>query len=115
MMRLKKLRNRVAETPDTENIQAYRVKGEALTGVQEHGLSAPWRRSPRVSRSAPWARSLRQQAKIGLGAAMPNAVGTPHVVDGSWDPVQRHAVSQAIAGIEKQKDEDQAAILVAMA
>jgi hypothetical protein len=46
---------------------------------------------------------------------MPNAVGTPHVVDGSWDPVQRHFMSQVIAGIEKQKDEDQATILAAMA
>lgn len=102
--------------PATENIQAYRVNGEVLTGVQEHGVygtAAAIALGFKVG--GPWGAIIAAAAKIALASAMPNAVGTPHVVDGSWDPVQRHFMSQAIAGIEKQKDEDQATILQAMA
>jgi uncharacterized Zn-binding protein involved in type VI secretion len=102
--------------PETENIQAYRVNGEILTGVQQHGvLGTAAAIAAGFAVGGPWGAAIAAAAKIGLASAMPNAVGTPHVVDGSWDPVQRHFMSQAIAGIEKQKDEDQATILAAMA
>lgn len=102
--------------PDPENIQAYRVNGEILTGVQEHGLMGTAATiAAGFALGGPWGAVVAAAAKIGLASAMPNAVGTPHVVDGSWDPIQRHFMSQIIAGIEKQKDEDQATILSAMA
>jgi hypothetical protein len=101
--------------PQTENIQAYRVNGEVLTGVQEHGgFGTAATIAAGFLVGGVWGALIAAAAKIGLASAMPNAVGTPHVVDGSWDPVQRHAMSQAIAGIEKQKDEDQATILAGM-
>jgi uncharacterized Zn-binding protein involved in type VI secretion len=102
--------------PATENIQAYRVNGEVLTGAQEHGVFGT---AATIAAGfvvgGPWGALIAAAAKIGVASAMPNAVGTPHVVDGSWDPVQRHFMSQALAGIEKQKAEDQATILGAMA
>jgi uncharacterized Zn-binding protein involved in type VI secretion len=102
--------------PDPENIQAYRVNGDVLTGAQEHGVFGTAATiAAGFAVGGPWGAAIAAAAKIGLASAMPNAVGTPHVVDGSWDPVQRHFMSQAIAGIEKQKDEDQATILAAMA
>jgi hypothetical protein len=37
---------------------------------------------------------------------LPEAAGTPHALDGNGSPVSKHAISQVIAGIEKQKQED---------
>jgi hypothetical protein len=37
---------------------------------------------------------------------LPDAAGTPYALDGNGSPVSKHAISQVIAGIEKQKQED---------
>lgn len=72
-------------TPVTSDIQAYRVDGEILTGLQENRF---------------------------LKGAMPQAVGAPHTVPGTgWNPVGRHGMGQMIDGIEQQKQQDQATIL----
>lgn len=72
-------------TPVASEVQAYRVDGEVLTGLQEN-------------------RFLKSQ--------MPQAIGTPHVVSGTgWNPVGRHGMNQMIDGIEEQKKQDQATIL----
>ncbi|WP_063900215.1 PAAR-like domain-containing protein [Burkholderia pseudomultivorans] len=72
-------------TPITSDIQAYRVDGEILTGLQEKSF---------------------------LKSQMPSAVGTPHMVPGTgWNPISRHGMNQMIDGIEEQKKEDQATIL----
>ena len=44
------------------------------------------------------------------GATMPDALGTKHELPGTWDPVQRHFMSQVVAGLESQKEEDQATV-----
>jgi len=42
---------------------------------------------------------------------MPDAVGTPHVLEGTGlNPVDRHGMEQVIAAIEGQKTEDQRVI-----
>ncbi|MBU9652848.1 VgrG protein [Burkholderia multivorans] len=72
-------------TPIASEIQAYRVDGEILTGLQEKSF---------------------------LKSQMPKAVGTPHQVSGTgWNPISRHGMKQMIDGIEEQKKEDQATIL----
>ncbi len=37
---------------------------------------------------------------------LPEAVGTPYVLDGKGSSISRHFISQVIDGIEKQKQED---------
>jgi hypothetical protein len=37
---------------------------------------------------------------------LPEAAGTPYALDGNGSPISKHAISQVIARIEKQKQED---------
>jgi len=63
-------------------IQAYRIKGEILTWLQED--------VPMVS------------------ALMPDAVGTPHELEAAVKGrIKRHGMEQVIGAIENQKSEDQ--------
>lgn len=97
--------------PEAENITAIRVENEFLTGTQEQGLKgtvAAARAGAAVAGT--FGAIVGALAKIGLSAAMPDALGTKYEVPGSWDPIQRHFMSQVVAGIESQKDEDQATI-----
>lgn len=72
-------------SPVASEVQAYRVDGEVLTGLQESSL---------------------------LKDKMPQVVGTPHMVPGKgWNPITRHGMPQMIDGIEEQKQEDQTTIL----
>ncbi|MDH5857378.1 PAAR-like domain-containing protein [Lampropedia aestuarii] len=96
-------------------IQAYRVDGEILTGVQESG----WRGTAAVA-SAGFAvggikgAAVGVLAQWGLSGLMPNAAGTPYPVDGSGiNPIDRHGMDQVIDGIEAQKTADQATIATA--
>lgn len=96
-------------TPSPENIQAYRVEDEMLTGLQEQG----WKGTLGAAAlgfvfGGPLGAAIAAAAKIGLSAAMPNAIGTPHTLPGSGNPYSRHGVDQAIDGIETQKTEDKA-------
>ena len=97
--------------PAVENITAYRVENEALTGLQEQGLKGTATAAGLGFRmGGPWGAVIGAALKIGLSAAMPNALGSKYELPGSWDPAQRHFMSQVIAGIEAQKEEDQKAI-----
>ena len=93
--------------PDPENISAFRVENEVLTGLQEQGLKGTV-----VAARAGWAVGgpigavLGAAAKIGLSAAMPDAIGTKYDVPGKWEPGTRHMMWQMNAGIEKLKEED---------
>jgi hypothetical protein len=92
-------------------IQAYRVEGELLTGVQEQGLQS----TAAVALAGglvggPMGAVVAGLAKVGLAAAMPNAVGTPHPLPGSGDPLARHGMDHVIPGIESQLNEDQQAL-----
>jgi uncharacterized Zn-binding protein involved in type VI secretion len=98
-------------TPDVENITAYRVEGEVLTGAQEQSIVST------VEAAAAGARvggavgsALAVMGKMGLSAAMPDAVGTKYDLPGKWDHVTRHMMFQVIAGLESQKAADQATI-----
>jgi hypothetical protein len=87
--------------PKVENVRAYRVQGEVLTGLQEQGPLS-------TIAAAKLLGPVGMIGKVALAATMPDAVGTPHEVEGSWDPVSRHGMDQVLAGIEAQKAQDQA-------
>lgn len=82
-----------------ENIQAYRVKGELLTKIQEVDLVEDFKM---VRGHVP---SLI--AKEELSALAPDAAGIPHDLPGGvGGALDRHGIGQAINCIEQQKDED---------
>lgn len=100
------------QTPATENIQAYRVAGEVLTGVQEQGaLGTLAGAGIGGLLGGPIGAAAGALAKVGLSATMPDAVGIPHQLPGHGiNPVARHGMDQVIDGIEAQKSEDQAVL-----
>ena len=101
--------------PEVENITAFRVENEVLTGMQEQGLKGTWAAARAGSAAGgPIGALVGALAKIGLSATMPDALGTKYELPGTWDPVQRHFMSQVTAGLEAQKDEDQTTIEAAM-
>lgn len=95
---------RYGGTPQSSPVQAYRVAGEMLTGIQEPGLKA-------FGGAAAVGGPVGVAAVGALGAMTPKAIGVPHEVPGSAiDPVRRHFMTDVIKGIEAQKDEDQATL-----
>ena len=95
-------------------IQAYRVKGEILTGLQEGGLGATL-----GAAGAGWAAGgpkgavIAALAQLGLAGLAPNAAGTPYELEGKGNPVDRHYIDQVIDRLEAQKKADQAVIAAA--
>lgn len=83
----------------TDNIQAYRVEGELLTGAQEVNV---WEDFKMVKGHVP-----ALIAKEEISAIMPNAAGIAHDLPGGMGSAfDRHGIDQAINCIEQQKDED---------
>lgn len=101
--------------PEVENITAYRVENEVLTGLQEQGFkgTAVAARAG-YAVAGPIGALVGALAKVGLSATMPDALGTKYEVPGSWDPLSRHRVGQCIAGIESQKEADQGLLTAAL-
>lgn len=97
------------QVPAREKIQAYRVTGEVLTGIQEQGaLGTLAGAGLGALAGGPVGAVLGALAKIDLSALMPDAVGVPHELPGHGaNPVDRHGMDQVIEGIEAQKSEDQ--------
>lgn len=95
--------------PVPENIQAFRVAGEVLSGVQEQGLAGTLLGAGvGALLGGPLGAAAGALAKMGLAAIMPDAVGTPHELPGHGvNPVDRHGMDQVIEGLEAQKGEDQ--------
>ena len=95
-------------------IQAYRVKGEILTGLQEGGLGAT-----AGAAAAGWAAggpkgaAIAALAQLGLAGLAPNAAGTPYELEGKGNPVKRHLIDHVIERLEAQKKADQAVIAAA--
>jgi len=90
------------------DIQAYRIKGEILTGIQEAGwggtaLAAGVGYAIGGAKGA----AIGAVARLGLAALAPNAVGTPYELEGKGNPGKRHGIAQVIDSIEGQKSEDQ--------
>lgn len=79
-----------------ENIHAYRVKGEMLTGLQEPGFVYG-------------AAMIMALGPVGIGITMlPSSVGEKHDMDGGvGNPKARHSMKQVIHCIEKEKEEDE--------
>jgi hypothetical protein len=104
--------------PASENINAYQVANEVLTGLQQQGwkgtLGTAAAGAAIGAFGGPFGAAIGflagGLAKLGLSAAMPDAVGNKFPLDGHGNPVARHGMDQVIDGIEKQKDEDQAII-----
>jgi len=96
-----------AHAPAPENIRAFRVQGEVLTGAQEQSLGG-------TVLSILIGGVVGGVGKVALAAAMPNAAGTPFELPGhGLNPVARHGMDQVIEGIESQKTEDQATLATA--
>jgi len=90
-------------------IQAYRIKGEILTGIQEAGWGGT-----AMAAGAGFAvggikgAAIGALARLGLSAVMPDAAGTPYALQGKGkNPVALHGMDQVIDAIEGQKSEDQ--------
>lgn len=96
-----------AKAPATENITAYQIARELLTGVQEQGPLATLAAAGvgALFGGLPGA-IIGGLAKIGLSALMPDAVGNKFELPGSGHPLKRHGIEQSIDGIEGQKEED---------
>lgn len=83
------------------NIDAYRVDGEVLTGVQEQGWKGT---AAAYAVGGVWG----ALGKIGVSALAPDAVGNKiDIPASSTDPVSRHLMPDVKNGIEKQKAADQ--------
>ncbi|MDK2126011.1 PAAR-like domain-containing protein [Parachitinimonas caeni] len=103
-------------TPKTENVKAYQVAGEILTGVQEQGIGGTLLTAGiggligvATGGSAIVGALIGAGAKVLLSALMPDAIGKKYPIPGQGaNPVARHGMDQVIDGIEKQKQEDQA-------
>lgn len=95
---------RYGGTAQSSPVQAYRVAGEVLTGVQEPGLKT-------YAAAAALGGPGGVAAVAALDAKAPKAVGVPHELPGTAiDPLRRHGMRDVIHGIEKQKEEDQATL-----
>lgn len=95
-----------------ENINAYRVSGEVLTGLQEQGIKGTLGAGLLgLVTGGPVGALVGMAAKVGLSSGMANALGTKFDLPGSgMNPVGRHGMDQVIDGIEQKKTEDQTTI-----
>ncbi|HID9455092.1 phospholipase [Serratia marcescens] len=86
-----------------DNIQAYRVKGELLTKLQEVDL---WEDAKDLKFYPP-----AVMAKERLSMLAPDAVGVKHTLaGGTGSLLDKHGIDQAIQCIENEKDDDIATI-----
>ncbi len=87
--------------PSTENIDAYRISGDVLTGAQEQnvgGTVGAVAIGGRVA-GAPGA-VVGGLGKVGLAAAMPVAVGVPHSLPGAGSPIARNGIDQSVSALK---------------
>ncbi len=98
--------------PERENITAFRVLGEVLTGVQEQGLGGTLLSAAigGALTGGPAGALVGGLGKMALAAAMPDAIGLPLELPGHGNPLARHGMDQVIEGIEDQKTQDQATL-----
>ena len=87
--------------PSTENIQAYRIDGDVLTGAQEQNVGGTLgaMAAGGAVGGAPGA-VVGGLGKVGLSAGMPDAVGVPHTLPGTGSPVSRHGIDQSVRALE---------------
>ncbi|EOI3446265.1 PAAR-like domain-containing protein [Cronobacter turicensis] len=108
--------NVLEKSVTSENINAYRVKGEVLTGLQEPGvLGTIGVVGALGALGAKLGGVFGGIIGAGLGvviAALPAAVGKKHdMAGGQGNPVNRHFMSQVIPCIEAEKAEDEAILM----
>lgn len=105
--------NEFEESVASENINAYRVKGEVLTGLQESPTDVV------IGALGVLGARLGGLAGgvigAGLGIAittLPSAIGKKHELSGGQgSPVNRHFMSQVIPCIEAEKAKDEAILM----
>lgn len=101
---------RYGGSPQSSPVQAYRVSGEVLTGVQEPGLKA-YGAGAGASTALGLGPAPGVAAVGALDANAPKAVGSPHELPASsMSPVGKHGMNDVVDGIEAQKSEDQATL-----
>ncbi|MDF7647065.1 DUF4150 domain-containing protein [Pantoea sp. Acro-805] len=103
--------NSINITTENENINAYRVKGEVLTALQEPGIWGAALVAALGGIGALLGGIVGGALGAALGtviAALPSALGLKHDMDGGkGDPVNRHFMSQVIPCIEAEKSVDE--------
>lgn len=99
-------------TSQKSSIEAYRVSGEILSGLQSQGWGGTLvAAGAGAAIGGPIGALIGAALKAGLSALLPDAAGTLHELPGSGiNPVDRHGMNQVIDGIESQKTEDQTTI-----
>ena len=100
--------------PDPDNILAYRVKDELLTGFHEPG----WKTMTSMAgvgllKGGPIGALAGLGGGLLLGKLMPDVAGTPHEISGEGNPYTRHGIDQVLWGIEQQNEEDEATLCAA--
>ncbi|WP_205904771.1 type VI secretion system tip protein TssI/VgrG [Diaphorobacter sp. HDW4A] len=87
--------------PATENIQAYRIDGDVLTGAQEQNVGGTLGAMAGGGVVAgPVGAVVGGLGKVGLAAGMPDAVGVPQTLPGTGSPVSRHGIDQSVRALE---------------
>ncbi|AYH05895.1 DUF4150 domain-containing protein [Pectobacterium parmentieri] len=107
----------LGKTPNKENINAYRVKGEVLTAIQEPGF---WGGLAAIGATT-YAGTKMGGIYGGIGGALlggalvtltASSVGTRHEMDGGkGDPITRHGMDQVLPCIENEKEHDELILL----
>lgn len=93
--------------PMAENIQAFQVAGEVLTGIQEQNLAGEL--ISIVGGAILGGKTgavIGALGKIGISSGTPDAIGDRYSLPGHGGLVDRHGMDHVIEGIERQKDED---------
>ncbi|MBZ0328735.1 type VI secretion system tip protein VgrG [Halomonas sp. ANAO-440] len=95
--------------PAIENIQAFRINGDILTSLQEHGWGSTLAGAGIGSLMGGWkGAAFGALGSNALAVLMPPAVGTPYRLPGrGTNPIERHSMVQVIEGLEAQKAKDQ--------
>ena len=90
-------------TPQDSKVNAYRVENEVLTGVQEQGGKGTLAAAGVGYRFGGIKGAvLGALGKVAVAAVAPDAIGDTYDVSGSGDPVTRHGMGVAKAGVREQ-------------
>jgi len=90
------------------DIQAYRTTIDPVTSLQELGPYTALASVAGLAIGGAKGAAIGALAHMGVSALMPDAVGTPRVLEGKGlNPMGRHSMVQVIESLENQKAEDQ--------
>lgn len=85
------------------HVEAWRVKGEILTVMQEQSLGSSL---VALALGGPWGLGT----KVAVSATMPDAVGETISISGKGNPFKRHGIAQVQTALEKQVERSEHAL-----